>query len=518
MTVSPARTRTAPTAPRVNAPKLSLSSRWADELPELATPWEPATIDPRVRVGDPQLVTLTRSLATELGLDADALADGDGVAVLAAAAVPAGARPVATGYAGHQFGSWSPRLGDGRALLLGELTTAEGGLVDLHLKGSGRTPWARGGDGRATLASMLREVLIAEAMHALGVPTTRSLAVATTGGTVRREDGVHAGAVLTRVAASHIRIGTFQYAASLREPGLLARLVDHAAARHHPHVVDLDPAERPLALLDAVVGVQASLVARWLGLGFIHGVLNTDNVTISGETIDYGPCAFLDVYDPTTVFSSIDHGGRYSFGNQSRITHWNLVRLAESLLPLLAPDEQDIPAATEALTEVIATFPDRHTAAWTDEHRRKLGLVEARDEDAGLAASLLDGLHAARADLTGAYRALSASLRGDEDDWSAIAIVDPLIDWRQRLDQRLADEGRDPADAADAMDAANPVHIPRNHLVEKALEAARTGDLSPFESLLEVVTDPFSVRPDEPRWAAPAPAAFTAQHVTYCGT
>src|SRR4051812_46925918 len=297
----------------------------------------------------PELVALNEELAGELGLDAEALRSPEGVAVLAGAAVPAGATPVAQAYAGHQFGNYSPRLGDGRALLLGELTDTAGQRRDLHLKGSGRTPFARGGDGRATLGPMLREYVVGEAMHALGIPTTRALAVVATGEPVRRET-VLPGAVLARVASSHLRVGTFQYAAATRDADLLRRLTDHAIARHHPQAAE---AERPaLALLEAVVEAQASLVAQWMGVGFVHGVMNTDNMTISGETIDYGPCAFLDAFDPATVFSSIDRGGRYAYGNQPRVARWNLARFAEALLPLI---DDDTDRAVEAATAVVSS-------------------------------------------------------------------------------------------------------------------------------------------------------------------
>ncbi|HEY0508058.1 MAG TPA: YdiU family protein, partial [Blastococcus sp.] len=308
------------------APSITLDGRFARELPEMARPWQAE------EAPDPQLLVLNEPLAAELGLDPDWLRSADGVRLLIGNAVPAGATPVAQAYAGHQFGGFTPRLGDGRALLLGELTDADGRLRDLHLKGSGRTPFARGGDGLAAVGPMLREYVISEAMHALGIPTTRSLAVVATGRQVRRET-LLPGAVLTRVAASHLRVGSFQFAAATGDIDLLRRLGEHAISRHHPGATD---AERPfLALFDAVVTAQAQLVARWMHVGFIHGVMNTDNMTISGETIDYGPCAFLEAFDPATVYSSIDSGGRYAYGNQPLVAEWNLARLAEALLPLL---------------------------------------------------------------------------------------------------------------------------------------------------------------------------------------
>ena len=496
---------------RVPLPGPALDATYAAALPELVERWEPAG------AASPSLVVANDALARELGLNPAVLRSDDGVAVLAAGAVPEGASPVALGYSGHQFGNLSPRLGDGRALLLGEVVTPDGDRVDLHLKGSGRTPYARGGDGRATLTSMLRELLWSEAMHALDVPTTRSLAVATTGETVHRQEGPEPGAVLTRVASSHIRVGTFQYAVLLDEPGLVDRLVDHTLQRHHPNLLEHAPgAERARALLAAVVESQAALVARWMQLGFIHGVLNTDNTSVAGETIDYGPCAFLDAYDPTTVYSSIDHNGRYAFGNQPRIIHWNLARLAESLLDVLG---EDLEAAAAVATEVLATFPDRYRDHWLAGMRDKLGLAEERDGDDRLVTQLLDWLHATRSDWTGAFRALAAAVRGDGRRLDGLAVTEPartwVVDWRDRL----ASEGRAPDAVADAMDAVNPVYVPRNHLVEEALAAAREqGDLTPFHGLAAVLADPYRERPGLDRYAEPAPAEFSAAYRTYCGT
>ena len=340
-----------------------LQARFAHDLAGLAIPWR-AEAAP-----DPQLVALNDGLAIELGLDPAWLRTTEGVGLLTGTLPPPDATPVAQAYAGHQFGGFVPRLGDGRALLLGELVDTHGRLRDLHLKGSGRTPFARGGDGLAALGPMLREYLISEAMHALGVPTTRSLSVVATGRTVQRED-LLPGAVLARVASSHLRIGSFQYAATTGDLDLLRRLADHAIARHHPAAADADNPH--LALLDAVVATQASLLARWMLVGFVHGVMNTDNMTISGETIDYGPCAFLDAYDPTTVYSSIDHSGRYAFGNQPVVAQWNLARLAETLLPLIDPDQD---RAVELAVASLDAFPPRYDEAWTDGMRSKLGLA-----------------------------------------------------------------------------------------------------------------------------------------------
>jgi uncharacterized protein YdiU (UPF0061 family) len=465
----------------------------------------------------PELLVLDRALASELGLDPDALEADDGVDVLVGNAIPEGAQPVAQAYAGHQFGGYSPRLGDGRALLLGELLRPDGGRVDLHLKGSGRTPFARGGDGRAAVGPMLREHLISSAMHALGIPTTRALAVVATGEQVRRETMLP-GAVLARVAASHLRVGTFQYAAASGDVDLVRRLADHAIERHHPQAADAP--NRYLGLFDAVLDAQASLVARWMLVGFIHGVMNTDNTTISGETIDYGPCAFLDAFDPATVFSSIDHAGRYAYGNQPSIVQWNLARLAEALLPLI-DDDQD--AAVEAATAVLQDLPDRFATAWRAGMRTKLGLRTEADGDAELFDDLLRTMHEGGADHTGTFRALSSLVRGDAGlihEW----FRDPaaIDEWIERYLARLADdataEGDDPAAVADAMDRANPAYVPRNHLVEEALDAATAGDLGPYHRLHDAVTRPFDVRPGLERYALPAPPELAEGYQTFCGT
>ncbi len=476
------------------------------ELGGLSVPWEPAAVPA------PALLVLNDDLARELGLDPAALASPAGLDVLAGNVVPEGAVPVAQAYAGHQFGGCSPRLGDGRALLLGEVLDVHGRRRDVHLKGSGRTPFARGGDGKAAVGPMLREHLIGEAMHALGIPTTRALAVVATGEQVARETMLP-GAVLTRVAASHLRVGTFQYAASLREADLLRRLADHAIARHHPAAAE---APQPyVALYDAVIEVQAALVAQWMLVGFVHGVMNTDNMTISGETIDYGPCAFMDAYDPATVYSSIDHGGRYAYANQPLIAQWNLARLAEALLPLFG---DDVERAAATATDVLQTFPERHRRHWLAGMRAKLGMSGELPQDEQLVADLLSVMQAQRIDHTLFHRALAQSLRGDDGPLGslvadAIGLQAWLTRWRARVD-----DGRDAAAVAAAMDTVNPLYIPRNHLVEEALAAATAGDLGPYEQLLAVVTDPFVERPGRERYAEPAPAGFDRGYRTFCGT
>jgi len=454
----------------------------------------------------PELLVLNDGLAAELGADPEALRSREGLALLLGTGVPDGLSTVAQGYAGHQFGGWSPRLGDGRALLLGEVLDVHGRRCDVHLKGSGRTPFARGGDGRAAVGAMLREHLVGEAMHALGIATTRALAVVATGEPVRRET-LLPGAVLARVAASHLRVGTFQYvAATLRDKVLLQRLTDHAIARHHPAAATAGvPA---VALLDAVAAAQADLIARWMLVGFVHGVMNTDNMTISGESIDYGPCAFMDAYDPETVFSSIDHGGRYAYGAQPAIAQWNLARLAESLLPLVDPGEQQ--STVEAMMTVLEAFPDRYRAAWRDGMHAKLGLPAGAGEDESIVEDLLTLLKEDEVDWTSAFRALARVARGDAD---ALARFAPTPERFAGWVGRWMALAPDP----ELMDRVNPLYIPRNHLVENALAQATAGDLAPYHRLLDAVTRPFEERPGLETYAAPAPPGYGA-HVTYCGT
>jgi uncharacterized protein YdiU (UPF0061 family) len=487
---------------------LQLDDSFARGLVGLHEPWEP------VPVADPTLLVLNETLAAELGLDVDALRSPDGVAVLAGNAVPEGVTTVAQGYAGHQFGGYSPRLGDGRALLLGEVVAGDGRRRDLHLKGSGPTPFARGGDGRAAVGPMLREYLMGEAMHALGIPTTRALAVVSTGETIVREvDRRHAhvpGAVLARVASSHLRVGTFQYASATGDRDLLQRLTDYAIARHVPGAAG---AENPaLALFEHVVDVQADLVARWMAVGFIHGVMNTDNTTVSGETIDYGPCAFMDAYDPATVFSSIDHGGRYAYGNQPAVMTWNLARLAEAMLPLF---DDDGDRAVELATEVLQRFPERFQSAWSSTMRAKLGLHAGPGGDV-LVADLLALMHEQRVDYTSGLRALSSAVRGDAAPTRAL-FSDPAAfdEWHDRWVALLGD---DRTEIADAMDRVNPIYIPRNHVVEEVLTAASWGDIAAFDDLLDAVTRPFDERAGLDRYAQPAPADQADSYRTFCGT
>jgi serine/tyrosine/threonine adenylyltransferase len=479
---------------------VTLGDHFARELPELAVRWQADAVP------DPRLIVLNKPLATELGLDPAWLGGPDGRRLLVGNQVPDGAAPVAQAYAGHQFGGYVPRLGDGRALLLGELSTTGGGLRDLHLKGSGATPFARGGDGLAAVGPMLREYIVSEAMHAMGIPTTRALAVVATGRPVQRETPLP-GAVLVRVARSHLRVGTFQYAAATGDVALLRRLADHAIARHYPDAAD---AENPyLALFESVAARQVALVAQWMLVGFVHGVMNTDNMTISGETIDYGPCAFMDTYDPETVFSSIDSWGRYAYGNQPSIAGWNLARFAEALLPLLAEDQQQ---AVDLAQESLVGFGPQSQTALATGMRSKLGLSETVADEVAtpLMNDLLALLAASHVDFTSFFRNLGRAARGEAEPARGMFIdLAGFDEWLARWRALTPD--------ADTMDRVNPVYIPRNHLVEEALAAATEGDLDPLEGLLEAVSAPYDERRGLERYAAPAPEDF-GRYRTFCGT
>ncbi|MEO5733220.1 MAG: protein adenylyltransferase SelO [Rubrivivax sp.] len=517
--------------------EIEFDNSYARDLPGLYAEVQPA------RSPSPDLLFLNAALADELGLDAQALAAAPGIAVLAGNAVPPGAQPIAQAYAGHQFGGFSPQLGDGRALLLGEVIDRNGQRRDIAIKGSGRTPYSRGGDGRAAVGPMLREVLISEGMHALGIPTTRALAVVATGEPVVR-DAMLPGALLTRIAASHLRVGTFQFFAARGEIGKLQRLFDYAVARHDADLVGAPDA--PLAFLRAVAKRQASLIAQWMNIGFIHGVMNTDNMTISGETIDYGPCAFMEAVDPATVFSSIDHQGRYAYGNQPAIAQWNLARLAEALLPLIAkPDDKtEMQAAIEKATAVIDAWPGWFAAARLKGQRAKLGLlapedlaeVLAQDPAAGAAESaaadpatdqtladdFLALLQQHQVDHTLGWRRLCDAADGDANPLRALfgeaSVVDP---WLQRWQARCGPEdvaNVAPAVRASRMRRVNPFVIPRNHRVEEALAAATAGEMQPFNDLLVALRDPWAESVQLAGYAAPASAVITAAYQTYCGT
>lgn len=472
---------------------------------------------PPTPVASPRLIRLNEALARQLGVDPNELAAPDGVAVLAGNCVPQSGEPLAMAYAGHQFGNFVPQLGDGRAILLGEVVDCGDVRRDIQLKGSGPTPFSRNGDGRAALGPVLREFIISEAMAALGIPTTRSLAVVTTGEIVRREMPLP-GAVLTRVASSHIRVGTFQYFAARADVDALRTLADHVIARHYPEATG---ASNPYqALLQLVIGRQADLIAKWLHVGFIHGVMNTDNMAIAGETIDYGPCAFMDSYDPATVYSSIDSGGRYAYANQPRIARWNLARLAEALLPLL---DEDGDIAVQKANEAIMSFGDRFEAAYTEGFRCKLGLLQPQAGDLALAQGLLDCMAQNKADFTLTFRGLCDAAAGPEASAAVGSLfTDPTAfeSWAAQWRRRLAEECAVPAqERMPVMRAANPAIIPRNHMVEQAISAAVIdGDFGPFEDLNAVLAKPYEDAPvSQARYAIP-PRPDQIVRQTFCGT
>jgi uncharacterized protein YdiU (UPF0061 family) len=455
-----------------------------------------------VPVAAPGLIAVNDALARRLGLDTAALAAPEGVAMLAGNALPEGADPIAQAYAGHQFGGWVPQLGDGRAVLLGEILAPDGQRFDLQLKGAGRTPFSRGGDGRAWLGPVLREYLVSEAMAALGVPTTRALAAVTTGELVWREQGGLPGAVLARVAASHIRVGTFQFLAARGDTEGLRALAAHVRARHYPDAADA------AALLDAVVAAQARLVAQWIALGFIHGVMNTDNMAVSGEIIDYGPCAFMDAYHPDTVFSSIDRWGRYAWSNQPQVALWNLAQFASCLVPLIAEDRGTTPeAAVEEATERLNRFGALNEAEWLARFGRKLGLAAATAEDRSLIEALLTAMAANRADFTRTFRGLAEG--GAREEFIDPAAFDAWAEgWRARLAREQ--------DPDTILRGANPAIIPRNHRVEEVIAAAVAGDLAPFHALHAALATPFDRPADDRFRAAPQDSEIVAQ--TFCGT
>lgn len=537
--------------PTAATPPVRLSADFADAMPEMAIAWAAQ------EAPAPEIVVLNDDLARELGLDAKWLRTPAGVEFLlgrtgaddgdaaaddttpnstagdSAAPSPyspsAPYRPVAQAYSGHQFGHFVPILGDGRALLLGEITDRDGNLRDIHLKGSGPTPFARRGDGLAALGPMLREYLVAEAMHALGIPTTRALAVIATGGRVQRKR-VLPGAVLVRVASSHLRVGSFQFARAHGGDDVVKRLVDHAAVRHYPHLLDLPEADRPLALFDAVADAQADLVAAWLGAGFVHGVMNTDNVTISGETIDYGPCAFLDAHDPRAVFSSIDGQGIYAFGAQPRVLEWDLARFTETLAPLYDADpDRALALAREHLAGFRGLMDGRIRDAW----RAKLGLAGGADRADAVAVDAvveewLAMLGDDAPDHTLVHRALTLVAAADGRDGDSPDTVEDALLAHFSDDDRAREwlaAWRELSPDAESMRRSNPIYIPRNHLVEEALAAAGAADatqprdMGPFHALLARITAPYvtSDNPDDERYERPAPAEF-GDYTTYCGT
>jgi uncharacterized protein YdiU (UPF0061 family) len=462
------------------------------------------------KVVDPRVVRINRPLAQLLGADPDELASSTGAPFLVGNEIPAGAEPLALAYAGHQFGGFVPQLGDGRAILLGEVVGADGRRRDIQLKGTGRTPFSRRGDGRAALGPVLREYLVSEAMAAMRIPTTRALAVATTGERVVREQALP-GAVLTRVAASHLRVGTFEYFAARGDREALVALTAHALERHYPEATD--SGNDALALLKCVIEAQAGLVARWMGVGFVHGVMNTDNTAISGETLDYGPCASLDDYVPDRTFSSIDHGGRYAFSNQPRIAQWNMARFAETLLDLISADQAD---AIRMATDQLNRFPALFEAAYVRVLRGKLGLAREEADDGALARDLLGRLADNHVDYTLFFRRLSTQTDAD---------ILPLFEdpasfqtWAEAWRRRLATEELSPDARASLMKQSNPAFIPRNHRVEEAIDAAvRRADFAPFQLLAEVLTRPFEDQPEHAHLALP-PGPDQQAYRTFCGT
>lgn len=461
----------------------------------------------------PRWVKFNHALAEELGLRTEEINTQEGAEIFSGNILPQGAMPIAQAYAGHQFGNFAPQLGDGRALLLGEVIDRMGRRRDIQLKGSGRTPFSRSGDGKAAIGPMLREYLMGEAMYHLGIPTTRALAVVATGEFVYRDIALP-GAVLTRVAASHIRIGTFEYFASRNDVEGVRRLADYTIRRHYPELIGKPYIE----FLLGVAARQAELVARWMCVGFIHGVMNTDNVSLSGETIDYGPCAFLEHYDPATVFSSIDHRGRYAFGNQPEIAQWNLARFAETLLPLL---DKDTERAVQLATEAVNSFSEQYENAWLAMMRGKLGLKRIEADDAKLAKEFMHAMQAGQADYILAWRNLADAAESNPAPLRSVFRGDmtKLDEWLPRWQDRLVREKRPAAQIAADMRRVNPYVIPRNHLVEEALEAATSNnDFTPFNQLLEVLSDPYTEREAARLYAIPASPAQAASHRTFCGT
>jgi uncharacterized protein YdiU (UPF0061 family) len=454
----------------------------------------------------PEMVILNAPLATDMGLDFSSMSPDAQVALFAGNRIPDGAESLAQAYAGHQFGHFT-MLGDGRAILLGEHLTPTGQRLDVQFKGSGRTPYSRGGDGRAAIGPMLREYLISEAMHALNVPTTRSLAVVTSGETVHRETDLP-GAILTRIASSHIRVGTFQYAAMQQDNGILESLVDYTIERHYPSIGE--EKNKPLSLLEAVMEKQADLITQWMRVGFIHGVMNTDNVALSGETIDYGPCAFMDAYDPGTVFSSIDHRGRYAYANQPNIAQWNLARFAETLLPIL---DNDTEKATEMAEEALHGFEALYKDKWFAMMRSKLGLFGDRTENESLVTDLLEWMHEVGADYINTFRDLTEDELPQGEPYDKKTFKEWHTRWQAQLSQ--ATEPLD--DSVSLMCANNPSVIPRNHKVEQVLDAATNGDIQPLEDLLAALQEPYKNRTDLKPYQSP-PKPEEKVHQTFCGT
>ena len=490
-------------------PAFHFDNSFVRQLEGFYVPWQ-GTKAPK-----PRIALFNDALAESLGLNLDA-SDEHLAAIFAGSERAAGSEPVAQAYAGHQFGGFSPQLGDGRALLLGELLDNQGERYDIQLKGSGRTPFSRGGDGKAVLGPVLREYIMGEAMHALGIPTTRALAAVTTGEQISRQ-GLKPGAVLVRIASSHIRVGTFEFFAARGATERVKTLADYTINRHYPELVDSE--NRYLALFKAVATRQAKLIAQWMQVGFIHGVMNTDNVALSGETIDYGPCAFMDHYDAQTVFSSIDRNGRYAYVNQPAIGQWNLARFAETLLPLVAPDDQD--RAVELVTDALTDFMVTYKQAWLEGMGRKIGLKETKPQDTALVQILLGTLQGEHVDFTLFFRRLGDSLVNEKGKTDLLALFDDpeaIVGWLKDWQNRLSEEACPPEAVSSAMARVNPIYIPRNHLVEAALQKAEDfADLSDVQQLLTVLAAPYEERTGLEDFTRPAPSNF-GPFVTYCGT
>ncbi|TVO62340.1 YdiU family protein [Spiribacter vilamensis] len=498
----------------------SLDNRYPDEAPEGGYAYCEPTPAPA-----PAMRLVNHDLAADLGLDSQWLRGTGAAALWTGTQLPPGTRPVALAYAGHQFGQPVAQLGDGRALIIGQLTDRDGRLRDLQLKGSGPTPFSRAGDGRAALGPVLREYIVSEAMHALGIPTSRALTVATTGETIHRQFGPEPGAVLTRVAASHLRFGTFEYFAHRGDTAALQTLTDNAINWHYPDLRSLPPAERPAALLQRVVEQTATLISEWLRVGFIHGVMNTDNMTISGETLDYGPCAFMDGFRPDRVFSSIDARGRYAWNQQPRIGHWNLTRLAECLIPLLDDDED---AAVKRAETILETYPAQFEARYNRVLAAKLGLLDREDEvttaspeDGELGERFLGLMARHEADFTNSWRALA---EGPPDSPAQIdhmsqwlGDTDELRHWMADYANRLERAGVSESRRRLHMDHANPAIIPRNYRIETAIEAARQGDMDPAERLMVALRSPYQL-PEASPWLRSPPSADEVVPATFCGT
>ena len=498
--------------PDLSEPRFNFSNTYA-RLPESFYARLQPTPTPA-----PHLICLNLQLAQQLGLNPEALSSPAGVAILAGNKIAAGSEPIALAYAGHQFGHFVPQLGDGRTNLLGEVIALNGSRFDLQLKGSGPTPFSRNGDGRAALGPVLREYLVSEAMATLGLPTTRALAALSTGESVIRET-ILPGGILVRVASSHLRVGSFQFFAARQDVNALRILADFAIARHYPELGNAT--HKYLAFLSAVIARQAELVAQWMMLGFIHGVMNTDNMSISGETIDYGPCAFMEAYDPATVFSSIDHAGRYAYGNQPHAALWNLARLAEALLPLLAIEAESENAAVDAANLALSNFESQYHKARLAGLRRKLGLFTEQPQDANLAENLLNLMQASKADFTSTFCLLCDAVDDTDGEHPLRALFtdqDSLTSWLQQWRDRLQAEAISPAQRSESMIHANPLYIPRNHLVAEALDAATAhGDFKPFLHLLNLIYHPFIKRNGQERFATPARPEEVV-HKTFCGT